>query len=64
MLSNILISRSNLEYFFDKLKIAKVILLHKDGKTDMINNYRPILSSLSKIYEKLVNNGLNNFLNK
>ena len=42
--------------FPDKLKIAKVIPIDKGGKTDVINNYRPIsiLSSLSKIYEKIL----------
>ena len=66
ILSNIFNKSMQLGIFPDKLKIAKVIPLHKGGKTDVINNYRPIsiLSSLSKIYEKIINNRLNNFLNK
>ena len=52
--------------FPDKLKIAKVIPIHKGGKTEVINNYRPIsiLTSLSKVFEKLINNRLNNFFKK
>ena len=57
MLSNIFNKSMQLGIFPDKLKIAKVIPLHKGGKTDVINIYRPIsiLSSLSKIYEKIIN---------
>jgi len=42
--------------FPDKLKIAKVILVHKKGDTRDINNYRPIalLSVFSKLLEKLM----------
>ena len=58
ILSNIFNKSMQLGIFPDKLKIAKVIPIHKGGKTDVINNYRPIsiLSSLSKIYEKITNN--------
>ena len=39
MLSNIFNKLMQLGIFPDKLKIAKVIPLHKGGKTDVINNY-------------------------
>ena len=40
--------------FPDKLKIAKVIALHKKGATDDMSNYRPVslLSVFGKIFEK------------
>ena len=46
--------------FPDKLKIEKVIPVHKKGDTRDINNYRPIalLSIFSKLLEKLVYNRL------
>ena len=52
--------------FPDKLKIAKIIPLHKGGKIDEINNYRPIsiLSSLSKIFEKVIKKRFIDFLKK
>ena len=39
------------------LKIAKLIPIHKGGKKNEIENYRPIslLATFSKIYEKLMN---------
>ena len=48
----------------DKLKIAKVIVLHKKGATDDPSNYRPIslLSVFSKIFEKIMHKRLHNFL--
>ena len=50
--------------FPDKLKIAKVVALHKKGSTDNPSNYRPIslLSVFSKIFEKLMHRRLYNFL--
>ena len=50
--------------FPEKNKIAKVIPSHKNGSTKDVNNYRPIslLSSFSKIIEKLMANRLNTFL--
>ena len=50
--------------FPDKNKIAKVIPTHKNGSTKDVNNYRPIslLSTFSKIMEKLMASRLNNFL--
>ena len=50
--------------FPTKLKCAKVIPLHKGGSTTEITNYRPIslLSCFSKIYEKLMQVRLTQFL--
>ena len=50
--------------FPDKNKIAKVIPSHKKGPTNDVNNYRPIslLSTFSKIMEKLMAVRLNNYL--
>ena len=50
--------------FPDKLKVAKVIALHKKGATDNPSDYRPIslLSIFSKIYEKLMHKRFYNFL--
>ena len=55
-----------LDIFPDKLKTAKIIPLHKGGKIDKINNYRPIsiLSNLSKIFEKVINMRFIDFLKK
>ena len=54
----------SLGVFPQKLKIAKVIPIHKSGPTDKIENYRPIslLTSLSKIFEKLLLKRLVSFL--
>jgi hypothetical protein len=48
-----------------KLKIAKVIPIYKSADASDINNYRPIslLSSFSKILEKIVQVRLTNYLN-
>ena len=66
VLSNIINKSMQLGIFPDKLKIAKIIPLHKGGKIDEINNYRPIsiLSSLSKIFEKVINKRFIDFLKK
>jgi hypothetical protein len=47
-----------------KLKIAKVIPIFKAGDASDINNYRPIslLSTFSKILEKIVQNRLVDYL--
>jgi hypothetical protein len=46
--------------FPDKLKIAKVIPIHKKDEIYKIENYRPIslLSSVSKVFEKVIHNQL------
>ncbi len=50
--------------FPDVLKVAKVIVLHKGGSTQDVNNYRPIslLSIFDKIIEKLMHKRLYDFL--
>lgn len=50
--------------FPDKLKLAKVIPVHKSGSKEDINNYRPIsiLPVFSKIMEKAISTRLVNFL--
>ena len=50
----------------DKLKIAKVLPIYKNGATNILSNYRPIsvLSVLNKIFEKLLYKRLYKFLNK
>ena len=51
-------------YFPNALKIAKVKPIFKSGKRSSMNNYRPIslLSSLAKVFEKLISKGLTKFL--
>ena len=50
--------------FPSSFKIAKVIPVYKKGKTDNVQNYRPIslLSNLSKVVEKLMFNRIFKFL--
>ena len=47
-----------------QMKIAKVVPVFKSGQKDVMDNYRPIslLSSFSKIIEKIVSNRLTSFL--
>ena len=47
-----------------QLKIAKVVPIFKTGKSESMDNYRPIslLSGFSKIVEKIVSNRLTSFL--
>ena len=44
----------------DKIKIARVVPVHKDGERTEVSNYRPIsiLSCFSKIYERIMYNRL------
>ena len=50
--------------FPESLKISKVIPIHKEGSTQILNNYRPIslLSVFDKIIEKLMHKRLYSFL--
>ena len=52
--------------FPDKLKLAKIIPIFKTGDADTFTNYRPIsiLSSFSKIYERVPYNRLAEFIDK
>ena len=54
----------SLGVFPQKLKIAKVIPIHNSAPTDKIENYRPIplLTSLSKIFKKVLLKRLVSFL--
>ena len=56
----------NTGIFPEKLKIAKVIPIHKKGSLNDISNYRPIslLPSISKIWEKLILKQLSTYLNE
>jgi len=61
----LLINKSLAEGKFPKqLKIAKVVPIYKNGGRDLLNNYRPIslLTSLSKVFEKVIFNRLYKFL--
>lgn len=62
---HVLINQSIEENLFpDVLKIASVIPIHKGGSPTEANNYRPIsiLPCISKIFEKLLKNQLQNYL--
>lgn len=50
--------------FPDLLKISKVVPIYKSSDPELVSNYRPIslLSSISKVFEKIVCNRLVNFL--
>ena len=50
--------------FPQTLKLARVVPVHKGGSKTDVSNYRPIslLTSFSKIYEKLMHNRLTNFM--
>ena len=52
--------------FPTQLKLAKVIPIHKTGDKTDVSNYRPIslLSSFSKIFEKLMHSRVYDFLEK
>ena len=59
------INRSFQQGLFPRqLKIARVTPIYKDGSKSDVSNYRPIslLSSMSKIYEKLMHTRILNFL--
>ena len=50
--------------FPEALKTAKVIPIYKNKEKELLTNYRPIslLTSLSKVYEKVMHNRLESFL--
>ncbi len=52
--------------FLDKLKIAKIIPIHKAESTTNVSNYRPIslLSCFSKVLERLMYKRLISFINR
>ena len=52
--------------FPNSLKIAEVVPVFKKGDSNLLTNYCPIsiLSQLSKIFEKLLFTGINNYLEK
>ena len=52
--------------FPNQLKVAKVIPVYKSGPSNDLQNYRPIspLSSLSKIFEKVIQRRLVSFLER
>ena len=49
-----------------KLKLGRVVPIHKTGSQKLTSNYRPIstLSVLSKVFEKLLHKRITNFLTK
>ena len=49
--------------FPEKLKIAKITPIYKGGDSSFIQNYRPIavLSTLSKVFEKIMYQQINNY---
>ena len=66
VISNIINKSLQQGYFPSSLKLARVIPLHKGGRKDDINNYRPIsiLPIFSKNFERVVYNQLYGFLEK
>ena len=56
----------SLGVFPNQLKVAKVIPVYKSGPSNDLQNYRPIslLSSLSKIFEKVIQRRLVSFLER
>ena len=63
-LSKIITSSLNEGIFPDELKLARVVPIHKEGSKTDVSNYRPIslLTSFSKIYEKIMHNRIVEFM--
>ena len=51
--------------FPEQLKLAKVVPIYKSGKRTEVSNYRPVslLSTFSKVYEKIMHHRVDNYLN-
>ena len=66
ILSTIINMSLSMGVFPDKLKLARVVPIHKGGDETELNNYRPIsiLPILSKIFERIVHNQMINFFEK
>ena len=67
ILTTVIFNKSISEGVFpDKMKIAKVIPLHKAGSGLLVSNYRPIslLPIFSKIFERFMYNRVIEFINK
>ena len=64
-LAKVINTSFNQGVFPNALKVARVVPIHKDGTKTDVSNYRPIslLSSFSKIYEKLMHTRIIGFLN-
>ena len=56
----------NIGYFLQSMKVATIMPLFKGGLRESLENYKPIslLSSLSKMFERIIFNRLYNFANK
>ena len=65
VLAKIITSSFEQGIFPQSLKLARVVPIHKAGSKADVSNYRPIslLTSFSKIYEKLMHNRLMDFMN-
>ena len=63
-LSNVINSSLDQGTFPQQLKTARVVPIHKGGDKCTVSNYRPIslLTSFSKIYEKIMHNRMLSFL--
>ena len=62
----IIIQILNTVIFPDNLKIAKVVPLYKKGDDGLFTNYRPIplLSSVSKIFERVIFNQIIHYFDR
>ena len=65
-LSHVINSSLSQGIFPQALKVAKVVPIHKGGSKTDVTNYRPIslLSSFSKVYEKIMHKRILDFLDK